>query len=125
MSYQYYLYDLEGVLYRKDKAVIEFCIKDRQLISYKVLSHDDLPYDLYVSGVSYNSFNEFFKYRVVLDNSQDIRYYLNSFNLAHYDFNELVVKNNGWNHLDYYWVRFTDKGASSWKEICTQRYPIC
>lgn len=124
MGYQYYLYDLEGTLYRQDNAIIEFKIQDRKLVYEKVINPDLLPYDLYNFGVSYHTFNEFFKHRVVLDGSQDIRDYLDCCGLKHYDFEEIVKLNNGWNHLDYYWVKFDGLGATCWKDILSQKYPI-
>lgn len=44
--------------------------------------------------------------------------------VKHYDFEEIVKLNNGWNHLDYYWVKFDELDATCWKDILTQKYPI-
>lgn len=124
MAYQYYIYDLEGILCYKDIELFSFCIKDRKLISYEIISDKYYPMDFYVKGITYNSFNNFFKYRVVKDGAMWIRDYLDAAGLKHYDFEELVKRNNGWNHLDYYWVKFDGLGARNWEEIKSQYYPI-
>lgn len=125
MSYQYYLHDLAGTLYVEDTPLVKFEVKDRKLVYAEYISKERLPHDIYHYGLTYHAFNEFFRHRVVLDGSEDIREYLDAMGLVHYDFNELVIKMNGWNALDLYWVKFDDLGASSWKEIRSQRYPIC
>lgn len=124
MAYQYFIYDLEGTLCFRNIELFRFCIQDRRLISYQVLSYDYYPHDFYVAGITYTSFNNFFKYRVVKDGAMWIRDYLNVMGLKHYDFEELVKKNNGWNHLDEYWVKFDGIGARNWEEVKSQSYPI-
>ena len=50
--------------------------------------------------------------------------YVKGMGLERYDFKELIKRNNGWNHVDLYWLKMNGIGASSWEEVQTQNYPI-
>ena len=50
--------------------------------------------------------------------------YVKGMGLERYDFKELIKRNNGWNHIDLYWLKMNGIGASSWEEVQTQDYPI-
>lgn len=68
--------------------------------------------------------NDFFRRRVVQDYAMFIHEYLSGMGLDCYDFEELVKRNNGSNHLDSYWVKFDGIGASCYNDIWEQSYPI-
>lgn len=112
-------------MYFQDVPLFEFRIVNRELISYKDLSHQEYwPCEPRMNGMSYISINNFFQRRVVPDYAQDIKEYLEAIGLRYYDFEELIKRNNGGNHLDFFWVKFPDKGARCWNDILTQKYPI-
>jgi len=125
MHREYFIKNLEGIMYFKDIPLFEFQIRNRELISYRDLSnHEFWPCEPRMNGMSYVSLNNFFQRRVVPDYAQDIGEYLDAIGLPYYDFEELVRRNNGGNHLDFFWVRFPDMGAQCWNDILTQNYPI-
>lgn len=125
MEYQYYIKNLEGVLYYIDTPVVEFKIRKRELIHFKELSNGRYyPTEFDYLGISYGGLNKFFEDRVVKYGTQDIASYLKAMNLKEYDFEQLIKKNNGWNHLDNYWLKMKDIGAYDWNEITSQSYPI-
>ena len=125
MKEQYhYIKNIEGTLCSKDTELCEFCIKDYELVYFKDLSNKKLyPWELAVLGISYGSFNDFFNRRVVKDGAMFIKEYLEEMGLDHYDFEELVKRNNGANH-SFLWVKFKDIGAQSWEELQHTRFPI-
>lgn len=103
MGYQYFIRDLEGTLYYSDTPVIEFVIKDRELIYNKELSHGIYyPAEFDFMGINYASINTFFAERVVRYGAQEIEDYLDFLELDQYDFEKIVKKMNGWNALDNY-----------------------
>lgn len=120
----HYIKNIEGILCCMDTEVCEFCIKDRELVHFKDLSNRQLYFwELYNFGPSYRSFNDFFNRRVVKEHAMDIREYLNDMGLEHYDFEELIKRNNGSNHGPF-WIKFKDIGAQSWNELQHTRMPI-
>lgn len=125
MEREYFIKNLEGVMYYQDTPLFEFKIENRELVHYKDISRlKYYPCEPRMNGVSYTSINNFFRRRVVPDYAQDIRDYLTAIGLDTYDFEELIKRNNGYNHLDFFWVKFKNIGAQSWHDICTQTYPI-
>lgn len=105
--------------------MFEFEIKNRELVSYRDLSNQKWwPLEPKVYGMSYRSLNEFFQRRVVQDYAMWLHDYLEGMGLPGYDFEELVKRNNGSNHLDEYWIKFDSIGAQCYDDIWTQKYPI-
>lgn len=125
MSKEYFINNLKGTMYCQDLALFEFEIKDRELVSYQDLSRQKWwPMEAKVYGMSYRSLNDFFRRRVVQDYAMWLQDYLKGMGLSGYDFEELVKRNNGSNHLDEYWVKFDRIGAKCYNDIWTQKYPI-
>lgn len=125
MGREYFIWNMKGVLLCEDLSLVDFEIKERQLIYARDLSNGErYPWALFRYGLTYQGFNTFFNMRVVRDYAQDLRDYLECMGLKAYDFEALVKKMNGWNALDMYWVRFDDLGARCWADICSQKYPI-
>lgn len=120
----HYLRDLTGTLHYKDTPLCYFSMVNREIVNSIIYTTDFLPPEIYQLGINYSSINSFFQYRVVRDYAQYIGEYLESLGLKYYDFEEIVKRNNGWNHSDYYWMKFDYFGARGWKEIQTQEYPI-
>ena len=50
--------------------------------------------------------------------------YVSPYGVDPFDFDKYIMKNNGNNHLDNYWVRFEDFGAKSFYDIRYQEYPV-
>lgn len=117
--------EISGILHYKDIPLIDFSINGFRVVYAKDLSGGKYyPYHFHVAGLTYHAFNAFFNDRVVREHAQDMRDYLDTMRLRHYDFDELIKKMNGWDALGYHWVKFTNIGAKNWRDICTQRYPI-
>lgn len=125
MSCKFNIENIEGILYFKDTPVIDFKIVNWTLVYAKDLSNGRFyPWEMHVMGLNYGAFNSFFNDRVVREHAQDIRMYLDFLGLKFYDFNEMILKMNGWDALGCHWVKFKDKGAKCWNDILTQKYPI-
>ncbi len=125
MSKEHFIKNLKGTMYHQNLALFEFEIKDRQLISCHDLSNQKWwPMEPKEFGMSYRSLNDFFRRRVVQDYAMWLSDYLEGMGLSCYNFEELVKRNNGSNHLDEYWIRFDGIGAQCYDEIWTQKYPI-
>lgn len=122
---KYNIENIEGILQFKDIELIDFKIANWELIYAKDLSGGNhYPWEMHTMGLTYGAFNEFFNDRVVRNNTQDIRMYLDFLKLEHYDFNKMILKMNGWDALGLIWVKFKNIGAQNWNEILTQKYPI-
>lgn len=118
--------NLKGVLYFLDTALLSFEIKDRQLIEYKDLNEGRLfPPELAVYGVNYGNINEFFERRTMKENCMFYREHLKAINMPRFDFDMYIMKNNGNNNIDNYWVKFDDFGAKCFADIIRQDYPVC
>lgn len=125
MEREYFIRNMEGTLYWRDMPLFEFVIRNRELVSYKDLSDGKMwPAEPKTFGMSYRSINEFFRRRVIDDHAMWLTDYLEALGLDHYDFEEIVKRNNGNNHLDDFWVKFDDLGAKTFKDIYEQQYPI-
>ena len=125
MEREFFIRNLEGTLYYTDTPVFEFIIKDCKIIHFKDLSGRKFyPPEIYTWGVETINFTEFFRRRVVPYYAMDSFEYVKGMGLERYDFEELIKRNNGWNHVDLYWLKMNGIGANSWEEIQTQDYPI-
>lgn len=125
LNFDFTIWNIQGILMYQDCPVIDFCITDRVLVYAKDLSNKvHYPWALWQLGLTYEGFNLFFNDRVVRRNAQDMDMYLSAMEMKYYDPELLVKKTNGWNALDYHWVKFPDFGARSWKDIKTQQYPV-
>lgn len=121
---QMFIRNLEGTLYYQDKPLIMFKIQNMRLVEYTLLESQHLPVELAVWGISYYNFNEFFKRRVVQDGAMFLRDYLDELHLEHYDFEQIVKRNNGSNHLDFYWVKFPNGvGIQKFEDIWKMQEP--
>ncbi len=110
--------NLKGILYYLDTPLIDFEIKDRELIKADDLSGKRLyPWELAECGVSYGSFNSFFQRRTMREGCMFYQEHLRAIGMEKMDFDLYIKKNNGNNHLDNYWVRFEDFGARRFSEL--------
>ncbi|MBO4845331.1 MAG: hypothetical protein J5525_03395 [Lachnospiraceae bacterium] len=110
--------NLKGILYYLDTPLLDFEIKERELIKAVNLSGSKLfPPELAVWGVSYGNLNAFFERRTMKEGCMFYREHLKAVGLDRFDFDEYIHKNNGNNNVDNYWVRFSDHGAKCFKDI--------
>ena len=121
--------DLEGTFMYMDTPVVEFCIQNYCPVYIRELNRAEnycnYPIEfLFDESVTYGDLNDYFKHHVVEDGAQDIHGYLRTLGLHYYELDEIVKRNNGYNFLDLYWVKFKGFGAQNWHEIQTQSYPI-
>ena len=111
--------NLKGILYYLDEPLLDFEIKDRQLIKAENLSGGRLfPPELALYGITYGNINEFFERRTMKEGCMFYREHLNAIGMKRFDFDIYIMHNNGNNNLDNYWVRFEDFGARSFADIC-------
>ena len=120
-----FLHNLEGVIYQGATPCLYINIKNRRLVSYKVVGNWSLeigvdgggiPY-FKGCGVSYYTVNEFFKDRVVLDGAQWVHEYLDSLGLTYYDFEAIVKSSCGWNPRDRRWIKFEGGRFQAYDDI--------
>ncbi len=110
--------NLKGILYYIDNPIMDFEIKERELIKAVDLSEGRLyPWELAKLGVSYGSFNSFFQRRTMKEGCMFYREHLHALGMDKMDFDLYIRKNNGNNHLDNYWVKFDDGGARRFSEL--------
>ena len=111
--------NLKGILYYLDTPLLDFEIKDRELIKAVDLSGGHLyPYELARLGVTYGNINKFFQRRTMREGCMFYREHLRALGMETMDFDLYIKKNNGNNHLDNYWVKFEDFGAKCFQDIC-------
>lgn len=117
--------NLKGILYYLDTPLLDFEVKERQLIKAHDLNGTKLfPPELAVYGISYGNLNDFFARRTMREGCMFYREHLKAIGMESMDFDKYIMKNNGNNHLDNYWVKFENFGAKSFKDICEQSYPV-
>ncbi|MCQ2080317.1 MAG: hypothetical protein MJZ11_01575 [Lachnospiraceae bacterium] len=117
--------NLKGILYYIDTPLLNFEIMNRELIKADELSEGKFyPWELARCGISYGSINAFFKRRTMQENCMFYREHLRAIGLEEFNFDKYIMKNNGNNHLDNFWIRFDDFGARNFEEICNQDYPV-
>jgi hypothetical protein len=114
---------------REDIPLVDFKVVNCRLISvYEYDRANNMrlyPAEfMFDDAVTYGDLDDYFKNHVVEDGAQDIHNYLVSLGLKTYDLDEIVKRLNGNNFINFFWVKFQNMGAKTWKEIMTQRYPI-
>ena len=110
--------NLKGILYYLDTPLLDFEIKERELIKAVNLSGSKLfPPELAVWGVTYGNLNAFFERRTMKEGCMFYREHLKAVGMDRFDFDEYIHKNNGNNNVDNYWVRFSHHGAKCFKDI--------
>lgn len=114
--------NLKGILYYIDTPLLDFEIKDRQLVKAVDLNSGKLfPCELAMYGVNYGNINEFFERRTMKEGCMFYKEHLKAIGMDEFNFDEYIRRNNGNNHLDNYWVRFDDFGAKSFAELCEHK----
>ncbi|MCR5799073.1 MAG: hypothetical protein K6G69_03270 [Lachnospiraceae bacterium] len=117
--------NLKGILYYLDTPLIDFEIKDRELIKAIDLSNKKLyPVELAVWGVDYGNINDFFKRRTMKEGCMFYKEHLEAINMERFDFDEYIRKNNGNNNIDNYWIRFDEGGAKCFRDIAEHKYML-
>ena len=110
--------NLKGVLYYLDTPLLDFEIRDRELIKADDLSNGKFfPQELAVYGVTYGNINAFFNRRTMKEGCMYYHEHLKNLGFDRMVFDKYIEKNNGNNHLDNFWVRFEDFGARSFSDL--------
>jgi len=111
--------NLTGILYFLDYPLLDFEIKDRQLIKATNLSDFEyFPCELREFGITYGNINAFFERRTMKEGCMFYLEHLKAIGMEkHFDFDEYIKHNNGNNNLDNYWVKFEDFGAKNFADI--------
>lgn len=110
--------NLKGILYYWNTPLLDFEIKDRQLIKAVDLNEGKyFPPELAVYGVTYGNINEFFERRTMKEGCMFYREHLKAIGMEKFDFDEYIRKNNGNNNLDLFWVKFEEFGAKRFEDF--------
>lgn len=110
--------NLKGTLYYLDTPLLDFEIKNRELVKAVDLNEGKLfPPELALWGVSYGNINAFFQRRTMREGCMFYHEHLRAIGMDRFDFDEYIKKNNGNNNLDNYWVRFENMGAKCFRDI--------
>ena len=118
--------NLKGIIYYLDTPILDFEIKDRELVKAINLSDSRFfPPELYFYGITYGNINEFFNRRTMKEGCMFYHEHLKALGMDKFDFDRYITMKNGNNQLDNYWVKFDGIGAKSCYDICNQNYPIC
>jgi hypothetical protein len=126
---RHHIKNLEGVFMREDTPLVDFKIVNYRLVYVheydRQKNKKSYPAEfLFDDAITYGDLDDYFKNHVVEDGAQDIHNYLLSLGLKTYDLDEIVKRLNGNNFINFFWVKFSNMGARTWKEVMTQRYPI-
>lgn len=114
-----WIQNLKGILYYLDTPLLDFEIKERQLVKAKNLSGGKFfPPELAVYGINYGNINEFFERRTMKEGCMFYREHLKAIGMERFNFDEYIKIKNGNNHLDNYWVKFENYGATNFAEVC-------
>ena len=117
--------NLKGILYYLDIPLLDFEVKNRELIKAVDLNKGKLfPPELAVWGISYGNLNAFFVRRTMKEECMFYREHLKAIGMERFDFDTYIRKNNGNNNLDNYWVKFPDFGARCFKDIAEHNYTM-
>ena len=117
--------NLKGILYYLDIPLLDFEVKNRELIKAVDLNKGKLfPPELAVWGISYGNLNAFFVRRTMKEECMFYREHLKAIGMERFDFDIYIRKNNGNNNLDNYWVKFPDFGARCFKDIAEHNYTM-
>ena len=123
---KFFMRNIKGTLMREDNELVYFEVKNKELVKFDVIN-DDIklyPYHFTIRPMNAVIIDQFFKDRVIEFGCMQLKEYLDYLNLKYYDYEEIVKRNNGWNMVDLWWVKFDGIGAKNWKEVQTQKYPI-
>ena len=113
-----FIRNLAGILYYLDTPLLDFEIRERDLVKAVDLNGGKLfPPELAVYGVNYGNINAFFQRRTMRENCMFYREHLQNIGMSRFDFDEYIRKNNGNNNLDNYWVKFPDFGATCFADF--------
>lgn len=118
MSEVRWINNLEGVLFFLNTPLLDFEIKDRQLVKAIDLNEGKLfPPELALYGISYGNLNEFFERRTMKEGCMFYREHLKAIGMDEFDFDKYIMLKNGNNNLDNYWVKFKDFGARRFEDF--------
>ena len=110
--------NLKAVLYYLDTPLLDFEIRDRELIRAVDLNEGRLfPPEIALYGITYGNINEFFERRTMKEGCMYYREHLRNIGMKRFDFDEYIRKNNGNNNLDNYWLKFDGYGARCFAEL--------
>ena len=113
--------NLKGILHYLDTPLLDFEIKDRELIKAVNLSNSKFfPPELAVYGVTYGNINAFFERRTMKEGCMCYKEHLKAIGMDKFDFDKYIDKNNGNNNVDNYWVKFPDHGAMCFRDIANR-----
>lgn len=110
--------NLKGVLHYLNTPLLDFEIKNRELV--KAIDLNDgklLPWELAEFGVTYGNINAFFQRRTMREGCMFYQEHLRAIGMERFDFDQYIMHNNGNNNLDNYWVKFEDFGASRFEDF--------
>lgn len=110
--------NLKGILCYKNIQLLDFEIKNRELIRFEDLNEGKyFPPELALYGISYGNINEFFERRTMKEGCMFYREYLQAIGMDKFDFDKYIQIHNGHNNLDLYWVKFEDFGAKKFEDL--------
>lgn len=110
--------NLKGILHYLNTPLIDFEIRDRELIKAVDLSGGKLfPWELARFGVTYGSINAFFQRRTMKEGCMFYQEHLRAIGMERFDFDQYIRHNNGNNNLDNYWVKFENFGAKCFEDF--------
>lgn len=110
--------NLKGILHYLNTPLLDFEIKDRQLIKAVDLNQGKLfPPELAVYGISYGNINEFFERRTMKEGCMYYHEHLKAIGMESFDFDSYIRCNNGNNNLDNYWIKFENFGATRFEDF--------
>ena len=110
--------NLKGVLYYLDTPLLDFEVRDRELIKAENMSGGAFfPPELSLYGISYGNLNAFFERRTMKEGCMFYEEHLRGIGMDPFDFDAYIKRNNGNNMLDNYWVRFEDFGAGQFADL--------
>ena len=110
--------NLKGILYYLDTPLLDFEIKDRELIRADNLSDGRLvPPELALYGVTYGNINEFFNRRTMKEGCMFYHEHLKALGFDRMEFDRYIMRKNGNNNLDNYWLKFDGFGATCWGDF--------
>ena len=110
--------NLKGILYYLNTPLLDFEIVERKLVKSINLSGGKLfPPELALYGISYENINEFFERRTMKEGCMFYHEHLKAIGMERFNFDQYIMKNNGNNNLDNYWVKFDGFGAEKFEDF--------
>lgn len=110
--------NLKGVLYFLNTPLLDFEVRDRQLVKAIDLNNGKLfPPELALYGITYGNLNEFFERRTMKEGCMFYREHLKAIGMEKFDFDKYIKIKNGNNNLDNYWVKFDGFGAKCFEDF--------